>query len=149
MCHEVFAGTVFENDLLRIHAEGIDRASFCAKAAEHASQVVDVKAHHALFDTRVIALRCLNEDAVGRASRSAHAAGDTARRTIRTKHQAVLGTVGIADFGLTFRVRNRRKFFIAEQATSRMLKGCPQTANRLENVKAFDDGHRFLLNNAH
>ena len=140
---------MFKNDFLRIHAEGVHRAGFRTKTAEHASQVVDVEALHLLLDTRVIAGSSLDEDAVRGAGSRTHAAGDTTRSAIGAQHQAVLGAVGIADFRLTFRVRNRREFLVTEQAAGRMFERGEQTAQGFEYVKTFAPGHGFLSNNAH
>src|SRR5205085_153610 len=82
------------------------RASLDAETADDAAQLVDLKADRELLDRLVLVLARLDVDALRRAGRRAHVAGDAARLSVDARDQAVhaavprrvrLALVGVVD----------------------------------------------------
>src|SRR5205823_11417618 len=102
----LFAG-VRRNLGLAAHDDGFFGTGIDAEAAEDAAQHIDLEARRRLFNQRVGDLLRLDVDAIRRAGRRAHVAGDAARAAVFARRQDVRAAIAVRVGAALLRVADR------------------------------------------
>ena len=116
-------------EILAAHEDRFFGARVDAEAAEHAAQQVDLEAGGILLDLLLRTFAGLDVDALSRAHRSAHVAGDTLGRAVLARGQKMHSAVAARNVPLLLGVLDGGRTTLHKEGLEHIAQGEPHPVN--------------------